>query len=152
MSENKPDLQPEKPKHTGARRKAREFVLQLLYQLDYDPDTVDLAQRLELFWQENKCQPSVKSFAEELVRGTLAHLEPIDQMISRLAVNWKIERMAMIDRNILRFAAYEILYRDDIPPKVSINEALEIAKKYSTPGSIGFINGILDKIAHQSKL
>ena len=126
--------------------------MQLLYQLDYEPGQADLAKILEAFWQENKTPPKVMTFAEELVRGTLANLPRIDQLISQMAINWRIERMAVIDRSILRFAAYEILYRDDIPPKVSMNEALEIAKKYSTPGSIGFINGILDKIAHQADL
>ncbi len=152
MPEEKTDIQPRSSKSGGVRRRGREFALQLLYQLDYEPGQADLAGILDAFWEENKTPPAVKTFAEELVRGTLANLPHIDQTISQMAINWRIERMAVIDRSILRFAAYEILYRDDIPPKVSINEALEIAKKYSTPGSIGFINGILDKIAHQNNL
>jgi N utilization substance protein B len=115
--------------------------------LEFDRDNVE--QKLGQFWQEHDCSPQIREFAESLVNGTLEHLNQIDELISQQAINWRLARMAMVDRNILRFSTYEILYRDDIPMKVSINEALEIAKKYSTPESASFINGILDKIAHQ---
>jgi N utilization substance protein B len=86
-------------------------------------------------------------FARELVSGTLNHLDEIDSVVQEAAEHWKMERMAAVDRNILRCAVYEILYRKDIPPAVTINEALEIAKKYSSLESSSFINGLLDKIA-----
>lgn len=91
----------------------------------------------------------VRKFAEELVRGTLTHLDEIDQRIRQAAAHWKMDRMASVDRNIMRSAVYEILYREDIPPAVTINEALEIAKKYSSAASVSFINGLLDRIARE---
>ena len=91
----------------------------------------------------------VRKFAEELVRGTLTHLDEIDQRIRQAAAHWKMDRMASVDRNIMRSAVYEILYREDIPPAVTINEALEIAKKYSSAAAVSFINGLLDRIARE---
>ncbi len=138
----------------GVRRKAREYAFQILFQLDFDGD--NLEDKLEQFWQTNKnlnrrglVPPQVKQFAEALVKGTIEQLDQIDTRISQHSLNWRLSRMAATDRNILRFSTYEILYCDDIPVKVSINEALDIAKKYSTTESVSFINGILDKIAHQ---
>lgn len=98
-------------------------------------------------WPDKEEKKELLSFAEELVRGTTGHLEEIDRVIQDAAENWDVKRMAAVDRNILRFAVYEILYRLDIPPAVTINEALEIAKKYSSMESVPFINGLLDKIA-----
>jgi len=95
-----------------------------------------------------KANEQLKKFARELVSGTLGHLEEIDGMVQEAAEHWKMDRMAAVDRNILRFAVYEIIYRADIPAAVTINEALEIAKKYSSLESASFINGLLDKIAH----
>jgi len=92
----------------------------------------------------------VRKFSEELVNGTLLHLDEIDQKIQQVAAHWKMDRMASVDRNIMRFAVFELLYREDIPPAVTINEALEIAKKYSSSESASFINGLLDKIARDS--
>ena len=92
----------------------------------------------------------VRKFSEELVSGTLSHLDEIDRTIQQVAANWKMDRMASVDRNIMRFAVFELLYRDDIPPAVTINEALEIAKKYSSSEAASFINGLLDKIARDS--
>ncbi len=134
----------------GARRKAREHAFQFLFQLDFDQDNPQ--EKIELFWQEHPCLPQQQEFAAELVWGTIEQLSIIDRHISKQAINWRLERMAVVDRNILRLATYEILFREDIPPKVSINEALEIAKKYSDTKSAKFINGILDKIAGESGL
>jgi len=92
----------------------------------------------------------VRKFSEELVSGTLLHLDEIDRKIQDVAAHWKMDRMASVDRNIMRFAVFELLYRDDIPPAVTINEALEIAKKYSSSEAASFINGLLDKIARDS--
>jgi N utilization substance protein B len=89
----------------------------------------------------------VRGYAEAIVRGTEEHREAVDAEIRRTAEHWVMERMAAVDRNILRLAAYELLFRDDIPPAVAINEALEVAKKYSSSESVSFINGVLDKIA-----
>ncbi len=100
------------------------------------------------FWEGNDEDTEVKEFTRVIVASTQEHITEIDEAIKKAAEHWSIARMAVIDRNILRAAAYELLYRKDIPPSVVMNEALEIAKKYSTEESAPFINGILDKIAH----
>ena len=92
----------------------------------------------------------VKEFTGELVKGTVEHFKAIDEKIADYATNWQIKRMAVIDRNILRLSCYELLFREDIPPKVSINEAVDLAKKYSGPQAGKFVNGILDKIKPES--
>jgi N utilization substance protein B len=128
------------------RTKAREFALQVLYQIDITH--ADPKACLEDFWKsrENEAEAEVRDFAEKIVLGAIERKEDIDKVISEAAQNWEIGRMAVVDRNILRLTTYELLYRDDIPPKVSINEAIEIAKKYSDQDSGKFVNGILDKI------
>lgn len=133
----------------GKRRKAREFALQLLFQLDVTNKMSgdDSAKPMELFWEHTSCKEEIKDFSSEIIRGTLAHIEKIDENINKYAENWDLNRMPTVDRNILRFAIYEILYRDDIPLKVSINEAIEISKSYGTEDSARFINGLLDKIS-----
>lgn len=128
------------------RRKAREYALQILFQRDFTGQKPG-SESFEDFWTNKKENVNLKSFAEELVNGTINNLEKIDRVIQEAAEHWKIERMAAVDRNILRSAVYEILYRKDIPSAVTINEALEIAKKYSSSESVPFINGLLDKIA-----
>ncbi len=130
-----------------SRRRGRELALKLLYGFDLLPRDVDAT--LEEFRALTHYPEAVINFAEQLVRGTLTHKDKIDAFITQNAINWSIERMAAVDRNILRYAVYELLYEDTIPPKVSINEALDISKKYSTPKSSAFINGILDNI-HQA--
>jgi transcription antitermination factor NusB len=130
------------------RTLAREYALQVLYKLDIANDK-DLEVVLANFWLmgvEEEVEESVKVFAAELVKGVICNREAIDKDISQYATNWKLERMAVVDRNILRLSAYELLFREDIPPKVSINEAVELAKKYSEPKSAKFVNGVLDKI------
>ncbi len=122
--------------------------MQVLYKLDITNDQ-DLEVVLANFWLmgvEKEVEESVKIFAAELVKGVISNLEAIDKDISQYATNWKLERMAVVDRNILRLSAYELLFREEIPPKVSINEAVELAKKYSEPKSAKFVNGVLDKI------
>ena len=108
----------------------------------------DVEATLGEFWALTRYPENVRIFAAQLVRGTLSHRTEIDQFIKQNAINWSLERMAVVDRNILRYAVYELLYEDVIPPKVTINEALDISKKYSTPKSSAFINGILDHIHH----
>jgi transcription antitermination factor NusB len=128
------------------RRRGRELALKLLYGFDLLPRDVDAT--LQEFWALTRYSKEIREFADQLVRGTLAHKVEIDTFISQNAINWSIERMTVVDRNILRYAVYELLYEDVIPPKVTINEALDIAKKYGTSKSSAFINGILDNIHH----
>lgn len=130
------------------RRKAREYALQMLFQSDFTKKKID-RKDLEEFWSGKNESANVKGFAEELVKGTLDNLDEIDKRIERVAENWLLKRMAAVDRNILRFAAYEILYRKDIPSAVTINEALEIAKKYSSTEAAPFLNGLLDRLAKE---
>ncbi|MEK6581024.1 MAG: transcription antitermination factor NusB [Nitrospirota bacterium] len=132
------------------RRKAREYVLQFLFQSDFG-DKDHRKNNLKQFLSDKENDPEVKKFASEIIDGTLSMLDEIDSAIKKAAENWVLERMAAVDRNILRFAVYELLQRKDIPPAVTINEAIEIAKKYSTLESASFINGILDKIAQKAK-
>lgn len=140
------------------RRKAREYALQFLYAIDFiqiseDRKSDDLKETLNTFWHEaGENDREIITFAEDIVSGTINNCEKIDSIIQSVAENWTIVRMAAIDRNILRFAAYEILFKKDIPSAVTINEAIEIAKAYSTLESASFINGILDRIAKDISL
>ncbi len=127
------------------RRLARGYALQLLFQYDFTHK--DPSEIIEEFWKEKKADKSVITFANEVFKGTVANIQRIDETIKETAEHWVLERMAIVDRNILRLASYEILFREDIPPIVSIDEAIEIAKKYSSLESSSFINGILDKIS-----
>lgn len=127
------------------RTKAREYALKMLYALDITRD--EPQKCIDIFWQNHEeAEAEVKKFANALVVGVYKNIEYIDKMISDYATNWELKRMAVIDRNILRFAAFELLFMEDIPPKVSINEAIDIAKKYGDKDSGKFVNGILDKI------
>ncbi len=129
------------------RTRAREFALQILYQIDITHDNYDIS--LDSFWQahsEERIEEEMKNFTTELVRGVAENLGAIDKKVSHYATNWQLERMAVVDRNILRISCYELMFRDDIPPKVSINEAIELAKKYSCLEAGKFVNAILDKI------
>jgi len=129
------------------RRRSREYALQILFQLDMTGKAFTEEVWNE-FWEGNAEEADVREFTRDIVASTLNNIKEIDEIIRKAAENWSIERMAIIDRNILRAATYELSYRTDIPGSVVINEALEIAKKYSTEESAPFINGILDKIAH----
>lgn len=128
------------------RRKAREHALQILFQLDIRKEKPS-ATVLKHFWAEYAPDDEVKAFAEEIVKGTIKHAAKIDTLIHQCAKNWSMDRMAVVDRNVLRMAVYEILYRMDIPTSVTINEAIEIAKKFGTDDSGAFVNGILDSVA-----
>ena len=153
----------------GKRREARERTVQFLFQHDLNPPA-NLDEALAQFWETQRAaaiaeekgaanwgQPielppptadeaEVRLFAEPLIRGTLEHRDEADAVIKKHAKNWDLHRIAAVDRNILRLAIYEMLHRDDIPPVVSINEAVDIAKRFSTDESGRFVNGILDKI------
>ena len=126
------------------RTHAREIALQLYYQLDLRGEEI-LNDLDELLHNSSK-DPEVTTFARELVHGCWEQRKAIDEKIESVARNWELRRMAVIDRNILRLATFELLYREDIPPLVSINEAIEMAKKFSTKRSGPFVNGILDNL------
>jgi transcription antitermination protein NusB len=153
----------------GTRREARERALQFLFQFDLNP-AEDLGAALTLFWEGRQLQDmperdrrraleeglplpppsaaeaSTRLFAEPLIRGVLQERDAIDEKIRQTVQNWELHRIAAVDRNILRLAIFEMLHRSDIPPVVSINEAVDIAKKFSTEDSGKFVNGILDRI------
>lgn len=126
------------------RTKARECALQILY--GFDIRKTDIQETLADYWKDRLEKKEVMEFAKVLVDGVLKNKQKIDSYIVKYTENWRIERMAVIDRNIIRMAAYELLFMKDIPPKVSINEAVELAKKYSDEESGRFVNGVLDKI------
>ena len=136
----------------GKRRRARELALQVLYSVEMTGDPVDWALR-DLV-REDRHPPEVIDFCTQLVTLTREHQPELDRLIEATAGNWSLSRMAVIDRIVLRMATCEMLYMDDIPPKVSIDEAIELAKKYSTERSGQFVNGVLDAIArkHLGKL
>jgi N utilization substance protein B len=129
----------------GTRRKSRELALQALYQGDLagQNDLLDFEDFCAHFQVNKKSIP----YAKKLVDGIQEKGEVLNQLISKYAENWRLERMSLIDRNILRLAVYEVHYQDDVPVSVAINEAVEIAKRYSTDDSGPFINGILDAMA-----
>jgi N utilization substance protein B len=129
----------------GKRRKSRELALQFLYQLDLNGGE-DPAPYEDEFWSRHPVDPEARAFADGLVRGTTQNQPKIDQLIAQSTEHWELDRMAAVDRNILRLAAYELLLQYDVPPKVVINEAIEIAKKFGTAESSRFINGVLDRI------
>jgi N utilization substance protein B len=153
----------------GMRREARERAVQFLFQYDLNPSPT-LNDALDHFWQSQRAaaiaedkgdatwgekielppltadETAVRAFAEPLIRGVLEHRDAIDTEIMKYVKNWSLPRIAAVDRNILRLAIYEMLHRDDIPPIVSINEAVDIAKKFSTEDSGKFVNGILDSV------
>ena len=126
------------------RRQSRIVAMQMLYQIQLTNAPVPVV--MEQFWQSHDTSAKLRPFAVELVEGTTAHLEVIDELLQNTSKNWKLHRMPVVDLSILRCAAYEILYINDIDPATSINEAVEIAKMYSTPDSPKFINGVLDNI------
>jgi len=153
----------------GKRREARERAVQFLFQHDLSPPE-ELDRALDEFWQTQRAaaiaedkgpatwgeptelppptaeEAATRLFAEPLIRGTLQHRDAIDEHIKKHVRNWDFNRIAAVDRNVMRLAIYEMLHREDIPPVVSINEAVDIAKKFSTNDSGKFVNGVLDKV------
>lgn len=134
----------------GARRKARELAVQMLYQFDLSgnlPETI-----VSTFEELQKSKPNTREFAIKIFHGTVVHMAKIDEMIQQQADNWRLTRMAVVDRNIIRLSVYEFLHEDDTPKLVIIDEAIEIAKKFGTEKSSQFINGILDGILKRYNL
>ncbi len=131
----------------GKRTKARECALQALYQLDTTGgEPRDVLRGILAHFEEADAETA--QFAEQLVRGVQVDRKQIDELIQQSSAHWKLERMARVDRNILRLAVFEILRRADVPVRVTLNEAVELGKKFGSEESSGFVNGVLDKIAH----
>ncbi len=131
----------------SSRRVAREKALQFLFSLDINPVEA-VEEELSRFWgrqPSDSFYPKIQEFGSQLVRGVVENRESIDSIIRKHSRNWDFERIAVVDRNLIRIAIYEMLFCEDIPPVVSICEAIEIAKRFSTDGSGRFINGILDR-------
>jgi N utilization substance protein B len=129
----------------GRRRKAREVALQFLYQLDLHGD-VDPATHEADFWSRHPVDAETRAFVDALVHGAARRHAEVDTLIAQYTENWDLDRMAVVDRNILRLAVYELLDHPSVPPKVAINEAIEISKKFGSRESGRFINGILDRV------
>lgn len=139
-----------KPERTlsDLKRKAREIVVKMLYEQEMGGlDAAEVRARMA-----KKCQrPEVRQFAFRLFNVTLEHISELDDIIIEVAENWDLNRMAVIDKNVLRLGVAEIMYLEDVPEKATINEAIEIAKKFSTENSGRFVNGILDKVARMKR-
>lgn len=134
----------------GKRRRSRELALQALFYMDMSKEASEEA--LERFCANFNPPDSARPFFFKIITGVLKYLPQIDALIERFSKNWRIGRMSFVDRNVLRIAVYELLCCSDIPPKVTINEAIDIAKKFGTAESGAFINGIIDSIrlAHEN--
>ena len=126
------------------RTLSREIALQALYQLEVRGD--EIIKEIDSFCRKQAKEAEISDFAIMLVKGCFPAIKEIDKKIISISENWDLHRMAVIDRTVLRLACYELLYMSDIPPKVSINEAIDLAKKYSTEKSGLFVNGVLDKV------
>lgn len=132
--------------HNSGRRRAREWAVQFLFQTELNPGELDSA--LSAFWEDEEKKPIERDrdYVEQAVRGVIENRARIDRTIGDYIENWDVDRLGVLDRTVLRIAVYEMLFCDDIPPVVSIHEAVEIAKAYSNPGSGRFVNGVLDRI------
>ncbi len=135
----------------GTRRKAREAALQFLFQDDFlgkglSPQAEQLDERFAAFSLLYQVNKKARSYGYELLQGVFSHLEQIDAAIGAHATNWRLERIAATDRNLMRIAIYELLFAEDVPAQVAINEAVEIAKRFGTEDSPAFINGVLDAV------
>ena len=129
----------------GVRRRAREYAVQMLYQVDQVGGQP--SDQFPAFWDNQPAaEPDVRSFAERLVEGVCAERVELDRLIAAGAEHWKLDRIAVVERNILRLAAYEISHGEDTPPAVAIDEAIEIGKRFGSAESAPFLNGVLDRI------
>jgi transcription antitermination protein NusB len=131
----------------GARTSSREAALQMLFGIEVTAATPDTA--IHDFWREFEADPEGKAYADEIVRGVGASLDQVDELIRKASTNWRLERMARVDRNLLRLAAWELLSRPDVPRAVILDEAVELAKRYGGEESGSFVNGVLDRIAEE---
>jgi len=131
----------------GRRKKSREFALQVLYQLNITKQ--DVVTALTQFEEHFLSPEEADEFLRRLVQGVLEHCPELDRLIEQYSENWRLDRINLIDRNILRMALFELLYCEDIPPKVTINEAIDLGKRFGSEDSGSFINGILDRIQNE---
>lgn len=127
----------------GTRHEARERALQILFQHDIHGKS---GVKLEEFWKEYTTEDETKLFAEHLVKGVLDHQKDLDSLISRYATNWKVSRMPIVDRNILRAGLFEFLWMDEVPARVTLDESIELAKSFGDEEASKFVNGVLDKV------
>jgi N utilization substance protein B len=130
----------------GKRREGREVALQLLFHWDLNVQQSLGGAELELFWEFRPSIQGVRTFATNLLNGVIARQATIDEKITKYTANYELRRISAVDRNILRMAIYEMLYAEDVPPIVAINEAIDIAKKFGTEESGKFVNGVLDRV------
>ena len=129
----------------GARHSGREAALQMLFQMEASGASVDRV--VELFWRNFEADPEGRPYADEVVRGIADALEKVDKRITQASAHWRLERMARVDRNVLRLGAWELEHKLDVPRAVILDEAVELAKSYGTEDSSSFVNGVLDKVA-----
>ena len=134
----------EKKNKANGRRETREWIIQFLFQLDFNPEPMDIA--LKDFWAEKEPIAREKTYAEEIIKGVVQRKDELDDRLSQYAKRWDSERMGAVDRTVMRVALFEMLYREDVPPVVSINEAVHFAKDFSSFQSGRFVNGVLDRI------
>ncbi len=127
-----------------SRSRCREWALQFLYQAEFSGGR--RPEDIHRFWQHFQKTETVPSYLRELVEGVASHQEELDALIARYSEHWRLERMTVVDRNLLRLAIFELLYQPQVPPKVVINEAVEMAKRYGSEASGAFVNGLLDRI------
>lgn len=130
----------------GARRSGREAALQMLFQLEASSVMPD--QAIELFWRTFEADPEGRPYADSCLRGVAENLAKIDERITTASKNWRLERMSRVDRNLLRLGTYELIFREDVPRAVILDEAVELAKSFGTDESPSFVNGVLDRIAN----
>lgn len=128
----------------GKRRKARESTLQILFQLEFDNSEPE--KTIKQYWKHRVDSEQIREYSSWLVKGIISHLEDIDRIIQSVSEHWRLSRMALVDRNILRMAVFELLFEESIAPAIIINEAIEIAKKYSNEEAAVFVNGVLDAV------
>jgi N utilization substance protein B len=133
----------------GRRRKAREETLRILFRLEFE--NKQIKKTLNQYWKNKKTSEEIKEYSTWLVNGVISDQAKIDNIIQQVSEHWRVSRMALVDRNILRMAVFELLYEENIAPAIVINEAIEIAKKYSGNEAATFVNGILDAIRKDLK-
>ncbi len=133
----------------GRRRKAREDTLRILFRLEFENKQIE--KTLDQYWKSKKASEEIKEYSTWLVNGVISDQAKIDNIIQQVSEHWRISRMALVDRNILRMAVFELLYEENIAPAIVINEAIEIAKKYSGDEAATFVNGILDAVRKDLK-
>ena len=132
----------------GKRRSSRELALKFLYQIELNKGIPE--EQMKEFWERNPCQDDIQEFTEDLIKTFSENKDEIDGLLEKCSDNWSLARMAVIDRNLLRLAVCELLFKKNVPVKAVIDEAVEIAKKYGCGDSASFVNGVLDRIAKEA--